>query len=336
MRQRRFWLGWLCLQVVAIVCAGACANPVPQKLEPPKPPVTALAWLPAESQVVAKVTLAPWRNTPVWTIWEESQSKPNSWPTWIDVALVDELAMGGELHSGEAGENRGSFVAAVLGRFGDGYLAKLAARDQTPVEKHGAWTFYNVQDVRWLQTAPGVIVVCSPDRADFVAARATEGGETVKVAERALMHSLAGRLNLAGADLAVLAEDSTGEGKIALEKQGAQLGISPLARDLVRAGLSIDMGSTVALSLAAETPDPESAQRLKAGVDETLSMFSRNMFVTLLGLRPLVDALKSSQEGSHVMVNGALAEADVKALLSKAASMMQVAAQQGRAPRLAP
>ncbi len=299
--------------------------------------MTALAWLPADSQVVATVKLAPWRNTPLWSIWEDSQTKPNAWHAWIDVGLVDELAMGGELHKGETeGENKGSFVAALKGRFGEGYLTKLAARDQSPVEKHGAWTFYSAQDVRWLQTAPGVIVVCSPDRAAFVAARATEGGETVPAADRALMSSLAGRLNVASADLALMAEDSTGQGKTELEKQGAQLGLSPLARDLLRAGLAIDMGEMVALSLAAETPDPASAQRLKANVDETLAGFSRNMFVVLLGVRPLIDALQASYEGNHVTVRGSLAAADVNALLSKAASMLEIAADGGRAPRLAP
>jgi hypothetical protein len=335
MKQRHWSLvGLLCLQLLTV----ACAKPTPQKVEPAKPPVTALAWLPAESQVVAKVTLAPWRNTPVWSLWEENQSKANAFPTWLDVGLVDELAIGGELGANvpAEGEPKGSFVAAVKGRFGEGYLAKLAARDQSPVEKHGAWSFYTMQDLRWLQTAADVIVVCSPDRADFVAARATEGGETVPAADRSLMRSLAERLNVAGADLALMAEDNSGQGKSELEKRGAQLGLSPLARDLVRAGLSIDMGSTVQLSLAAETPDAESAQRLKLNVDETLSMFSRNMFVGLLGLRPLVAALKASQEGSHVTVRGALAEADVSALLSKAASMLEMAAQGGGAPRLAP
>ncbi len=334
MRQRWGLIALVCLQLVVT----ACAKPAPQKLEPPSPPVTALAWLPPESQVIAKVVLEPWRGTPLWKIWQDSQTKPNAWPTWIDLALIDEVVIGGGLSTGEAAgeKKKGNFVAAVKGRFGDGYLAKLAARDQTPVEKHGAWTFYVVQNVRWLQTSANVIVVCSPDHAAFVAARATEGGETVKVADRALMQSLSTRLSLNTADLLVMAEDTTGEGKNALAREGAQLGLSPLARDLVRAGLAVDLGSMVSLSLAAETTDPDSAQRLRAGVEETLSVFSRNMFVGLLGLRPLIDALKPTHEGQHVIVRGSMPEADVTALLSKAASMLEVAAARGEGARPSP
>lgn len=156
------------------------------------------------------------------------------------------------------------------------------------------------------------------------------------MSEQALVRSLGSRLNVSVADLALLAEDATGEGKSELERQGAQFGIAPLARDVVRAGLSVQLGNTVSLALAAETPDPATATQLKSAVDETLSTFSRNMFVGLLGLRPLVDALKANAEGSHVTVRGALPEADVRALLSKAASMLEVASQQGGGFRFTP
>jgi len=333
MMQRGMFASLLCV-IMLLGCAGK--TPVVAKVEPPKPPVTALAWLPAESQLVARVNLAPWRTTPLWALWEENKNKPAAWPTWIDISLVDEVAIGGELGDPQQIDaRRGRFVAAVKGRFGEGYLAKLAARDQSPVEKHGAYTFYVVQEVRWLQTAPEVIVVCSPDRADYVASRATEGGETVAVAARPLVQSLGDRLSLTTSDLALMADDTAGAGKAELEKQGAQFGLGPLARDVVRAGLSVDLGNTVALALSAETPDAASAAQLKIAVDETLSSFSRNMFVALLGLRPLVDALKASSEGSHVTVRGALPEAEVRALFSKAASMLEVASQ-GGALRLAP
>ncbi len=334
MMQRGIFASVLFCVAMLAGCAGK--TPAAAKIEPPKPPVTGLAWLPAESQLVARVNLAPWRTTPLWSLWEKSKDRPNAWPTWIDLSLVDELAIGGELGNPEQiDRRRGRFVAAVKGHFGEGYLDKLAARDHTPVEKHGAYTFYVVQEVRWLQTAPDVIVVCSSDRADYVASRAKEGGETIAVAQRPLVHSLGDRLSLTTSDLSLMADDRAGVGKAEIEKNGAQFGLGPLARDVVRAGLSVDLGNTVALALSAETPDAASAAQLKAAVDETLSAFSRNMFVALLGLRPLIETLKASTEGSHVMVRGALPEAEVQALFSKAASMLEVAAQ-GGALRLSP
>jgi len=334
MSQSGRWASWVLCAAMAV----GCAKPAVKQVEPPKPPVTALAWLPAESELVARVNLEPWRATPLWSTWQEQASKPQGWPTWIDIALIDELAIGGELAQAEStAQRRGSFVAAVKGRFGEGYLAKLAARDQSPVEKHGAHSFYVVHDVRWLQTAPSVIVVCSSDRADFVAARATEGGETIAINDRALVRSLGERLKLTSADLALIADDTAGVGKAELERQGAPLGLGPLARDVVRAGLSVDLGHTVSLALSAETPDAASAAQLKLAVDETLGAFSRNMFVALLGLRPLIESLKATTEGNHVHVRGAMPEAEVRALFSKAASMLEIAAsQEGGAFRLAP
>ncbi len=335
--------GWA-LGLLALLAACAGARPRPDQVELPKPPTNALAWLPAESQVIARVHLPPWRDTPLWASWEEAQAKATAWPTWIDVELVDEVAIGGDLGTGalsgaKAGGDpgaQGSFVAGIKGRFGEGYLAKLAARDRTPLEKHGAYAFYVAQQVRWLQTAPGMIVVCSPDRAAHVAARATEGGEAVAIAEHPLVRSLGDRLQFTTADLALLADDTHGEGKSQFAKQGGQLGLAPLARDVIRAGLSVGLGNTVTLALAAETPDAASAAELKVAVDGTLLRFSRNLFVGLLGLGPLIESLRASHEGSHVAVRGALPEADVRALLSKAASLLEVAVKRGGLMRLAP
>lgn len=323
MRSRLTVAWFVSLGLLLAACAGA--TPAPKPPEPPKPPTVPMAWLPAESQVIASLTLAPWRSTPLWAAWEQTQNKPGALPSWIDVTLIDSLAVGGQL----AEQGKGSFVAAMNGRFEAGYLDKLAARDKAPAEKHGAFTFYVAEELRFLQTAPNVVVVCTADRADAVAARAAEGGETIAVASRTLVQSLGARLSSDDADLVLMAEDTTGEGKSQLEKQGARFGLKPLARDVVRAGLSVNLGDPVGLALAAETPNPEAAAQLKLAVDETLGAFSRNMFVGLLGLRPVLEALKASQDGSHVTVRGAMAEAEVRALFSKAASMIELAAKSG-------
>ncbi len=320
----------LVLALLALACGGA--KPKVEVPEPPKPPVEPMAWLPSDASMVGRIVLEPWRATPVWGAWDKVQNKPEAWPSWIDIALVSEISIGGKSDA----ERRTSFVAGLKGRFGDGYLAKLAQAEPTATEVHGAWTMYVRGETRWLQTSATTLVVCSADYAAEVAARATRGGEEMAVASGPLFTSLNERLQFMAADLALMAEDASGESQRLLQRQGQQLGLAPITEELVRAGLSVDLGTTVSLVAAAEAQGEQEAKRLEQSVQQTLEVLSRNLFVGLLGLKPVVAALRASAEGSHVTVRGALAEADVRALLSKAASMLEVAAQQGGALRLSP
>jgi hypothetical protein len=160
-----------------------------------------------------------------------------------------------------------------------------------------------------------------------VSARLRAGPEA-KVKQGALFAALGDRLRFSEVDLAVLAEDASGERQAAIARRKDQLGLAPLAKDLVRAGVSIDLGGEVVLAAVAEAPDEQGAQALRASVDDTLRTLSRNLFVGILGLRPIVAALQPASEGPFVVVRGAVPEADARALMTKAASMLEVAAQQ--------
>lgn len=312
-----------CTMLVGVACGGA--KPVVKPVEPPKPPSEPAAWIPDEPNVMGRVVLDPWRRTPLWELWEKqaAAAQEGSWSNLINVALVDEVAAGGRALK----DQPSSFVVAVRGRFGPDYLATRAKEKQLAAEPGGPLTFYVIGDTRWVQVLPELLVMCSSDQLPWVRARVT-AGSAVKAYQSPLYRAVGERVNFGQADLAVLVDDSSGEARAQLKQQASGVGFAHLADELVRAGLSIDLGTNVTLAAVAESPDSARAEALRKSVDETLTLLQRNLIVGMLGLRPIVTALEPSLDGSFVAVRGVVPEQDVQALLAKAASLLEIAAQQ--------
>jgi hypothetical protein len=332
-------LKWLSL-VLALVAACAGAQKKAEPPPPPAPPTELVAWLPADSNVVARVTLEPFRSTPLWSLWTDLSRSEQPFTGFIDLALVDEIMLGGRLEEAADGapsitaqqplaRHKPHFVAAVRGRFGAGYLAGLAASNQLAVQQRGPIALVARPDEVWSQISPDLLIAFSPDLTEQVVARAS-AGPGAPVRDGVLYKTLAARVGFDGADLALLAEDTSGAGKEALRTQSSRL--ANLAEDVQRAGLSVDMGTDVLVRAIAETPDATRAQGLHQSVAQTLESLGRNLFVGILGLRPVVTALKPSSEANFVKVDGSIASADLTPVLNRLSSMLQLAAQADGAP----
>ncbi len=313
---------WLRLACAWYLCFGlGCGHtPKVQAPEPLKPPSEPLAWLPEDASLVVRVELAPLRDSPFWKMWNDLQPGSDTFAEWVDLERVDEILLGGRM----ARERLGSFVAALKGRFGAGYLTQRALADQTLAEPRGLLTIYKRPDAVWTQVSPELLVVCSPDRLEALVERAGRG-PGLPIKNDALYRSLAGRLALEASHLAILAEDPEGEGREALKKHGARFGLAPLLNNVARAGIAIEVGANVVVTAAAETPSVGHALELERSVRNTLEALSLNIIVGVLGLRPALAALKPSTDGNYVYVRGSMAEADVQKLLATFTGMRQAA-----------
>jgi hypothetical protein len=308
---------WLVCLVLAACAAQSKKPEVPAVPVPPREP---LAWLAEDSSFLGKIVLAPFRSTPLWSLWEQAQQDPAAQASLIDASKIERVIFAGN----DSGTESASFVAAVNGTFAQGELDTLAKQRNIAPEPRGLLTFYRAGQVAFAQVYPDLILVCSLDRVDAVAARAGQG-DAIKIRDSALYRSLADRLGFHDLDLAMLAEDSRGELKARAERQAKRYGFAFSAQDIVRAGAGLKLGASSLLSLRVETTGEAQAQALKGSVEAALAGLEANLFVGLLGIRPLIKALGASQEGSYVAVSGNLASEDLNRALDRLAAMLGVA-----------
>lgn len=308
----KVWLVSLLLSLAA--CAGQAKKPeLPAAPTPPRDP---LAWLPEDASVVGNVVLAPFQSTPLWGLWQELQKDPEANLSLLDASKIQRVAFAGS----DAGE-RASFVAAVSGSFAAGEVEAQAKAKNIAPEPHGLVTFFRSGQAAFAQVYPDLILVCSFDRVDALTTRATQG-DAIKVRETPLFRSLAERVKWNDADLVVLAEDPKGEVKARAERQAGRYGFAFSAQDIVRVGAAIKLGANAQLSVSAETTGEGQAQALKASVEGALAGLEGNLFVGLLGVRPLIKALGASQDANYVNLGGSLAADDLNRALDRAAAML--------------
>ena len=327
---------WLALGCALVLAACSHKPKVESAPPPPKPPTEPLAWVPDDANVVGRVALEPFRKTEMWAMWSELQRDNQPFMSFIDLALVEEVTLGGKLEGqqpdstaqasseGLPSARRPSFVSVIRGRFGADYLAKLAVKHQLTAQQRGLLTVYARPQEQWAQLSPELLLVFSADRADAVVARAGQG-DGVALRKTALYQSLAARLAFETADLALIAEDTSGAGRQMLREQGAPSSLGALADDVTRAGISVDVGPEVGVAAVAETPDGAQAQELQQRVTRTLDALARNLIVGILGLRPVISALKTSNEQNFVTVRGNIPQADLTPALRKLSTMLQMA-----------
>jgi hypothetical protein len=308
----KIWL--VCSLLSLAACAGQTKKPeLPAAPVPPREP---LAWLPEDASVLGQVVLAPFQSTPLWGLWQELQKDPDANLALLDASKIQRLAFAGS----DAGE-RASFVAAVSGSFAPGEIEAQAKAKNIAPEPHGLITFFRSGQAAFAQVYPELILVCSFDRVDALATRAGQG-ESVKMRETPLFRSLSERVHWSEADFAVLGEDPKGELKARAERQAGRYGFAFSAQDIVRVGAAIKLGPSAVLSLSAETTGEGQAQALKASVEGALAGLEGNLFVGLLGVRPLIKALAASQDKNYVNVAGNVAADDLNRALDRAAAML--------------
>ncbi len=327
-----FLLGLFALALAA--CGGAtqttAKTAAPTPPPPPTPPTEAMAWMPADSAVLAHVLIGPFKGTPIWDLWSSYQHKRRDLQFWIDSELVDELTIG----ANNMESKQPSFVAVVRGRFGAGYLDGLAARDQLAPEERGLLRTYTRPEAVWCQLTPEIILAASLDRGDWLAVRATQG-PAITIKESAFYRALAERVGFERAELAVLVDDPEGKGKERLEHDAARFGVgvpSAMIEKMVRAGLSVDIGSEVALLAVGEAPTPEGAQSMREAAESALRSLTNNMFVGMFGLRPFLSAIQADNQENFVIVRANYVAAELYALIHKLSSVLGMAVAAGSAP----
>jgi hypothetical protein len=324
---KRSWVGcWGLIALLFTACAGS-PKPAAAPPPPPTPPSEPLAWMPEDSTLLAHALIPPFRGTPLWDMWLDLQAKRRQLQFWIDSNLVDELTLGAKGVESPAP----SFIAVVKGRFGAGYLEGLAARDQIPGQERGLLRVYTRPEATWAQLSPELIVAASPDRAEWLVTRAALGPAT-PIKDGALFRGLAERAAFEQAELALLVEDPEGKGKERLEQNTQRLGMGlpdEVMDEIVRAGVSVEMGPNVGLVAVGEAATPQGAEQIKRSVEHALNSLANNMFVGMFGLRPFITALHAETQGFHVSVRGSFPQQDLFALLGKLKSILGMAGSRG-------
>jgi hypothetical protein len=287
--------------VMALVCLFAACAGRQTKLEAPaspKPPEEAWAWVPQGATTIGRVGLAELRKTKLWPLWDELQGEQKL-ASWVALDKIERVTFGGTGQS----QDELSYVAALEGEFAIEELPMLAERDHVQVEKRGLLSVYQRPEGFWTQINDKLIVVCTADRIDELVARAS-AGPGVPVRASALYQSLAERVEIGSAHLALLAEDPEGKARARVEGQLSRFGMSGLARDANRVGVSLEIGADYRLIGVAETPDDERAQVLQEQLKQSLESISHNLFVRMLGISQLIGQLHVSYDTRYVFLRG--------------------------------
>jgi hypothetical protein len=300
-----------------LLCACAGQSKKTEVPAAPMPPREALAWLPEDASVAGQIVLAPFQSTPLWSFWQELQKDPAANLSLLDASKVQRVAFAGS----DAGGERASFVAALSGAFAPDEIAAHARAHNIAPEPHGLLTFYRSGQAAFVQVYPELVLICSFDRVDGLAARATQG-DAVKLRETPMFRSLAERLKWSEADLVLIGEDPKGELKARAERQAGRYGFAFSAQDIVRVGAALELGANAALLASIETTGEGQAGALKAAIEGALAGLEGNLFVGLLGIRPLVKALGASQDKSYVNVGGSLPADDLNRVLERVVAML--------------
>jgi hypothetical protein len=314
---------WL-MSLLLCACAGQSKKTeVPAAPVPPREP---LAWLPEDASLAGQMVLAPFQSTPLWGFWQELQKDPAANLSLLDASKVQRVAFAGNSaerasQTPDAGGERASFVAALSGAFAADEIAAQARAHNIAPEPHGLLTFYRSGQAAFVQVYPELVLICSFDRVDALAARATQG-DAVKLRETPMFRSLAERLKWSEADLVLIGEDPKGELKARAERQAGRYGFAFSAQDIVRVGAALELGPNAALLASIETTGEGQAGALKAAIESALAGLEGNLFVGLLGIRPLVKALGASQDKNYVNVGGALAADDLNRVLERVVAML--------------
>jgi hypothetical protein len=279
--------------------------------------------MPQDAELLGHASLAALRTSPLWGPWSDFQAGPRGLRVWIDADLIDDVTLAGNGIESKTP----SFVAVLKGRFGAGYLERLAGEAQVIGETRGLLRVYSRPEASWVQLTPELVLACSADRLDWLVTRAAQGPATL-VRETALFKSLSQRVAFESAELAALVDDPEGKGRARLERNTAAIGVQ-IPGELLRAGLSIDLGPEVFLAAVAEASSAEGAESIRAAVEQQLAALASNMFVGMFGLRPFVSALHAESQGSHVTLRGQISEAQLTSLLGKLRSVLSMATAQG-------
>lgn len=312
--------------VMALLCLGAGCGGRQTKVEappPPKPPADAWSWVPQSSTTIGRIGLTELRKTKLWPLWTRLQGEQQL-ASWVALDKIERVTFGGTGQS----QNDVSYVAALEGEFAIEELPMLAERDHVAVETRGLLHVYQRPEGFWTQINDKLIVVCTADRIDELVARAS-AGEGVPVRASALYQSLAERVEIATAQVALLAEDPEGKARARIDQQLSRFGMTGLARDANRVGVSLEIGADYRLIGVAETADDERAQVLQDEVKKSLDSISSNLFVRMLGISALIGQLRVSSDTRYVFLRGNVSEIDFNTVIERVESALSLAAGAG-------
>ncbi|MDB4977234.1 MAG: hypothetical protein JWN48_5575 [Myxococcaceae bacterium] len=314
-----------CMTVLGIAATGVGCGGARSKvdsaadLETPKPPTNPWSWVPETSTTVGRIGVEELRKTQLFPLWRELEGEQKL-ASWVAVDKIARVTFGG---TGQTREDM-SYVAALEGEFFDNELAQLAKRDNVTAEERGLLLLYRRPEGYWSQIAPGLIIMCTPDRVDDMVARAGHGDGTA-VKEGALWKSLATRVSMETAHVGILAEDPDGTGRAMLDKQASRYGLGSFARDATRLGLGIEVGTEYRFVAVAETPDEQKANATSEEVKKTIDTVANNFFVRMLGIGALISKVRVSNANNYVFVRGTVAEADFNNVIERVHSALSLA-----------
>ena len=314
------------LWVAALLCLSAGCGASQSRVAappPPKPPQQAWSWVPANATTVGRIGLTELRKTKLWPLWTQLQGDQKL-ASWVALDKIERVTFGGTGQS----ESELSYVAALEGEFAIEELPMLAERDQLKVERRGLLRVYQRPEGYWTQINDKLIVMCTADRIDELVARAS-AGEGVPVRESALYKSLAERVEIGKAHVVLLAEDPEGTGRARIDAQLSRFGMSALAREANRVGVSLEIGADFRVVAVAETADEEHAQVLQDELKKSLDAVASNLFVRMLGVSSLIGQLRVSHETSHVFLRGNVSVLDFNTVIERVESALSLAAGAG-------
>lgn len=310
------WI-WLLLCVWLLGCGAR--KPAAEVPQPPQPPREPWAWVPPDAMLMGHVVLAPFRSTPIWPQALSLLSRLPEGSAWFDPALTRRVAFGGTQEPGQPP----SFVAALEGPFGEGYLARRASAEARPGEIRGPFTLYRVGELVWAQIYPELLLSCTEDRIDDLLRRVSRQPDA-SAKQTPLYTAFAPRLALKAADLVLLAQDPSGAQQDQLSQLAGGFGLNLGDVTLVRAGFAASLDESTLLAGSIETADAAQARRLADATAATIDSFSGGLLMRMLGVRPLLQAIQVTAPDQHVALQARLPRAELLAVLAKLKSLLEM------------
>ncbi|MFW6066725.1 MAG: hypothetical protein ACOC97_00185 [Myxococcota bacterium] len=337
-------LRWIALGVGLFGCAGgepaqepsaSAGGEVAAGEEPAPPPVPEpLRLLPSDAFAVVEIDMDRLRasdyhdRVATWLLGQLSPH-PERREVGRDVLSRTRRIVIGVLPPGADGADPEAVVAA-RGDYDPELLARFMQQAGNPVaEVHtiAGHRVYVEKDV-WAAEIPGPTwVFASAGWIRALLEKTAPGMEDPSPLDRDELRAMAHRVGFGEAPVTAVAE--------VLPEVRAELGDGRwLAREtgqaLREAGLRLELDDGATARVIVQTDDRASAQRLATRVGELIRWGGANVFVSMLGLRPVFEATEIRAEGSTAVLTVHLEDVQVRRLLARLEAMAgQVLQEQG-------
>lgn len=321
------------VSLLLFACGGA-ATPAPVVPVPePEPPFDPVALFPSDTAAVVRVDVERARRSPYYdTIlgWAEQLGAAGEEQAALISVLTSLIDRIDRVHIAmiepAAGEDEPTMLAVVEGQLDEGDLESTLRQMQEPanfaewttVQKHGRTVFEN-EDVSAVDAGDGIWLFAVGDGIDLMLSRLEgRGGSTPRSSDR--FTAMAERVGFEEHTVAAVMEMTP-------RLRDAMRGEVPddILSSLVAASVRLDVDDGIDAEAVAICNDANAAGNLTEIVESTASEMAGNLFVTMLGARPVLEAIETRVEDTSAIVSLNVDDATTRRVLARVSGLIMMA-----------